>query len=277
MSRSIIPGDNPGECYICSHYGRPPEALREECAHRGAATPQQIEEHHIFGGPFRKFSEHYGIKVHLCTYHHTSGSEAVHNNRTWDLRLKQIGQKAFEERYSHGMWMQVFERDYIAEEPPEDRQTAQKGEHGTKSGIWTTGAPSGEKKMAQVNECVTDCGNLKCRYNAANIKEKNVFLVFMRDKKGCEGYKRLKKAERKGKAVETAGEGENAPKKKAGAPEKDRKITPKNVRKTRAAAGGAKEKKSRAAAGRAKTKRTGSTAKRTQEAGRTTARKERGK
>lgn len=119
-----------------------------------------------------------------------------------------------------------------------------------------TGAPSGEKKMAQVNECVTDCGNLKCRYNAANIKEKNVFLVFMRDKKGCEGYKRLKKA---------------------GDPEKDGKTTPKNVRKTRAAAGGAKEKKSRAAAGRAKTKRTGSTAKRTQEAGRTTARKERGK
>lgn len=258
MSRSIIPGDEPGKCYICTHYGRTPEALREECAHRGAATPQQIEEHHIFGGPFRKFSEHYGIKVHLCTYHHTSGSEAVHNNRTWDLRLKQIGQKAFEERYSHGMWMQVFRRDYLAEEPPEDRKTEQRDERGTESRSWTSGAPSGEKKMAQVNECVTDCGNLKCRYNAANIKEKNVFLVFMRGKKGCEGYKRMLK--------------------KAGAPKKSGEITEKNIRKkTRAAAGGAKEKKSRAAAGRAKTKKTENTAKRTQAAGRKAARKESGK
>ena len=247
MSRSIIPGDEPGKCYICAHYGKPPEALREE-GENGycAAFPQQIEEHHIFGGPYRKLSEHYGLKAHLCIYHHTSGSEAVHNNRTWDLRMKQIGQKAFEERYSHGEWMQVFGRDYLGE-----------------------GESSRERrKMVLVDECVTDCGNMKCRFNSANIKEKNVRMVFMRDnpKMGCEGYKHAgKKTERKGKAGEIAtkradapGKKANAPEKKANAPEKAGKITERGKNTTgkeRAAAGTAKTKKASAAAGRAKKKR----------------------
>lgn len=241
MSRSIIPGDEPGKCYICAHYGKPPEALREEGKNGYcAAFSQQIEEHHIFGGPHRKLSEHYGLKVHLCIYHHTSGSEAVHNNRTWDLRLKQIGQKAFEERYSHGEWMQVFGRDYL-EEGESSRE---------------------RRKMVLVDECVTDCGNMKCRFNSANIKEKNdVRMVFMRDKPkmGCEGYKRAgKKTERKGKAGEIATKRADAPKKKANAPEKAGKITERGKNTTgkeRAAAGTAKTKKTSAAAGRAKKKR----------------------
>ena len=233
MSRSIIPGDVLGKCYICAHYGKPPEALRKE-GENGycAAFSQQIEEHHIFGGPHRKLSEHYGLKVHLCIYHHTSGSEAVHNNRTWDLRMKQIGQKAFEERYSHGEWMQVFGRDYLGE-----------------------GESSRERrKMVLVDECVTDCGNMKCRFNSANIKEKNVRMVFMRDnpKMGCEGYKRAgKKTERKGKAGEIDA-------KRADAPEKAGRITERGKNTTgkeRAAAGTAKTKKASAAAGRAKKKR----------------------
>ena len=247
MSRSIIPGDVPGRCYICAHYGKPPEALRKE-GENGycAAFSQQIEEHHIFGGPHRKLSEHYGLKVHLCIYHHTSGSEAVHNNRTWDLRLKQIGQKAFEERYSYGEWMQVFGRDYLGE----DESSRER------------------RKMVLVDECVTDCGNMKCRFNSANIKEKNVRMVFMRDnpKMGCEGYKRVgKETERKGKAGEIATKRADAPekkanasKKKANAPEKAGRITERGKNTTgkeRAAAGTAKTKKASAAAGRAKKKR----------------------
>lgn len=222
MSRSIIPGDEPGKCYICAHYGKPPEALRKE-GENGycAAFSQQIEEHHIFGGPHRKLSEHYGLKVHLCIYHHTSGSEAVHNNRTWDLRMKQIGQKAFEERYSHGEWMQVFGRDYLGE-----------------------GESSRERrKMVLVDECVTDCGNMKCRFNSANIKEKNVRMVFMRDnpKMGCEGYMHVKRktAEKKANAPK---KGRNAPKKGANAPAKGKKAAGSKAKKRPEAAGGAKKK-----------------------------------
>ena len=245
MSRSIIPGDVPGRCYICAHYGKPPEALRKE-GENGycAAFSQQIEEHHIFGGPHRKLSEHYGLKVHLCIYHHTSGSEAVHNNRTWDLRMKQIGQKAFEERYSHGEWMQVFGRDYLRE-----------------------GESSRERrKMVLVDECVTDCGNMKCRFNSANIKEKNVRMVFMRDnpKMGCEGYKRVgKETERKGKAGEIATKRVDAPEKAGRITERGKNTTGKEraaagrakTKKASEAAGTAKAKKARAEAGRAKKKR----------------------
>ena len=39
-----------------------------------------LDEHHIFGGPNRKNSEEYGLKVYLCHDHHIYGPEAVHNN-----------------------------------------------------------------------------------------------------------------------------------------------------------------------------------------------------
>lgn len=267
MSRSIIPGDEPGKCYICTHYGRPPEALREEGGNGYcAAFSQQIEEHHIFGGPCRKSSEHYGLKVHLCIYHHTSGSEAVHNNRIWDLRLKRIGQQAFENKYSHGMWMQIFGQNYLGQVEDQSREKAGQRENMKQgSKIWTPDAsPKEKKKMALVDECVTDCGNLNCKYNAANTKGKNVFLVFMRDKKGCEGYKPVaKKAKQKKKTGEIARKGEDAPKKKANAPEKAGKITAEGKNtpgKKRAAAGRVKTKKASAAAGTAKAKRTSAAA-----------------
>jgi hypothetical protein len=104
MSRSIIPGDMPGRCYLCSMYGKPPASL--------AGGSDAIEVHHIFGGPKRRVSEHYGLKVHLCVYHHREGPDAVHNNRTWDLRLKRTAEKAMIERYGEGVYMQEIGRDY---------------------------------------------------------------------------------------------------------------------------------------------------------------------
>lgn len=105
MSRSIIPDDREGVCWICSHYGKPPEMLGRWSA--------PIEKHHIFDGPNRKKSEHYGLTVHLCIYHHRQGSEAVHNNAQWRLILERTAQKAFEEKYGPGTFVQEFGKSYL--------------------------------------------------------------------------------------------------------------------------------------------------------------------
>ena len=66
MSKSIIQNKD-GCCYMCDLLG----------------TRQQgytIEEHHCFGGPNRKLSEKYGLKVYLCPEHHRTGPDAVHQN-----------------------------------------------------------------------------------------------------------------------------------------------------------------------------------------------------
>lgn len=105
MSRSIIPDDREGVCWLCSHYGKPPAALR--------GGPNAIEVHHIMGGSGRKLSEHYGIKVHLCVYHHRIGDDAVHNNRFWDLKLKRIAEQAMDAKYGTGSFRQIFGRSYV--------------------------------------------------------------------------------------------------------------------------------------------------------------------
>ncbi len=45
--------------------------------------------------------------------HHETGKEAVHKNAAVDLILKQIGQKTFEERFSHEMFMVEFGKNYL--------------------------------------------------------------------------------------------------------------------------------------------------------------------
>ena len=64
------------------------------CGERG-----QLEEHHIFfGNPGRKISEKHGFKIRLCPYCHRLNPNAPHRNRTTDLELKRICQKAYEEQ-----------------------------------------------------------------------------------------------------------------------------------------------------------------------------------
>ena len=67
------------------------------CGRNGACDP--LDLHHIFGGPYRKKSERYGLTAYLChNACHIFGTNAVHNNRAQDLRLKQLGQRAWMER-----------------------------------------------------------------------------------------------------------------------------------------------------------------------------------
>ena len=111
MSKSIITGDDPDQCYLCKTIGEPAEWERVRDVNPWST--KLIQEHHIFGKYDRKRSEHYGLKVHLCIYHHTEGKEAVHNNAELNLSLKKIGQETFERKYGHDRWIQEFGKNYL--------------------------------------------------------------------------------------------------------------------------------------------------------------------
>lgn len=88
-----------------------------------------LDEHHVFGGPNRKNSEEYGLKVYLCHNHHIYGPEAVHNNAEIRHELQRIAQREFEKRYGHAKFMEAFGRNYLdQEEMKEDVQTEIQGE-----------------------------------------------------------------------------------------------------------------------------------------------------
>ena len=75
-----------------------------------------LDEHHVFGGPNRKNSEEYGLKVYLCHNHHIYGPEAVHNNAEIRHELQRIAQREFEKRYGYEKFMEVFGRNYLDRE-----------------------------------------------------------------------------------------------------------------------------------------------------------------
>lgn len=73
-----------------------------------------LQDHHIFFGTAnRRLSEEYGLKVWLCIYHHIEGLGAVHKNRDYDIILKKIAQKKFEETNTRGEFIQIFGKSYI--------------------------------------------------------------------------------------------------------------------------------------------------------------------
>ena len=102
MSKSIMHSKDSGTCYLCM-------ALNGDFQKR-----TDLQEHHaIYGTANRKLSERYGLKVYLCLQHHTAGPMAVHNNAGLQRQLQKDAQEAFEKRYSHQKWMEVFGRNFI--------------------------------------------------------------------------------------------------------------------------------------------------------------------
>lgn len=92
--RSIIT-DDLDHCYICG-------------------TMQYLEYHHVFSGTAnRKMADKYNCIVRLCKGCHTEYPHAVHRDAEQALKLKQDGQRAFEEKYGHEAFMQVFGRNYL--------------------------------------------------------------------------------------------------------------------------------------------------------------------
>ena len=77
-------------------------------------THYWLEEHHIFGGnPNRKKSEKYGLKVMLCHFCHNEAPFGVHFNQERMLKLHQIGQRAFEEKYPDKDFLKEVGRNYL--------------------------------------------------------------------------------------------------------------------------------------------------------------------
>lgn len=73
-----------------------------------------LESHHIFPSSNRKYSEQYGLKVWLCGERcHRNGKQSVHRNSDVALRLKQDGQRKFEETHTREEFIQIFGRNYL--------------------------------------------------------------------------------------------------------------------------------------------------------------------
>ncbi len=103
--KSIINGNWKGTCYLCK---------------RITGT----EEHHIFGGPNRKLSERYGLKVYLCTHCHRDNKSGAHGSREVAEHLKQIGQAAFEENHTREEFIKIFGKNHLENLEPENQQAS---------------------------------------------------------------------------------------------------------------------------------------------------------
>ena len=98
---SIMHNKEDRTCYLCM--------IQEKNYNRY----NYLEEHHIFGGPNRKKSEEYGLKVYLCLRHHREGKHAVHNNHENMRLLQREGQQAFQVVYPDLDFGQVFKTNYL--------------------------------------------------------------------------------------------------------------------------------------------------------------------
>lgn len=82
------------------------------CGKTKAQTTIHIHEV-FFGSANRDKSIQWGCCCGLCPEHHTIGKEAVHNNRTNDLKLKKAYESAFITQYGFEQFMAVFGRNYL--------------------------------------------------------------------------------------------------------------------------------------------------------------------
>ena len=99
--KSIMHKKTDGICYLC-------RKLNQDISFK-----EGLQEHHVFGGPNRALSEHFGLKVYLCIWHHTEGKEAVHKNKAYMKMLHEDGQKAFERKYPDLNFRELFGKNYL--------------------------------------------------------------------------------------------------------------------------------------------------------------------
>lgn len=79
------------------------------CGANGASDP--LDRHHIFGGPYRKKSEKYGLVVYLCHNKcHIFGPNSAHQSKETTLLLHKYGQKVMMENY--GWTTERFIREF---------------------------------------------------------------------------------------------------------------------------------------------------------------------
>ena len=99
MAKSIIQ-NNKTQCFLCGRNGQ----------------GDSLEEHHVYGGPNRKNSEKYGLKVYLCGNEcHRNGKFSVHQNAEVAKKVKRIAQFAAMTHYkwSEDEFRTIFGKSYI--------------------------------------------------------------------------------------------------------------------------------------------------------------------
>lgn len=98
QKRFSIITDDFEHCYLCDRYLNPYEVNKHEA---------------FFGRGNREQSMRYGLVVPLCDNCHTKGNMSVHKNFFADIKIKQIAQKAFEDKFGHDVFMAVFKKNYL--------------------------------------------------------------------------------------------------------------------------------------------------------------------
>ena len=86
-----------GRCFLCGKWG-------------------WLEEHHLFGGPYRKKSEKYGLKVGLCGNEcHREGPKAVHRCAETAKKLHEYGQRQYMQEHEATVdeFRTVFGKNYL--------------------------------------------------------------------------------------------------------------------------------------------------------------------
>lgn len=78
-------------------------------------TTRYLEEHHIFGGANRKYSERYGLKVYLCNRDHNQSPFGVHFNAERMQELHELGQRKFMEHFNASLedFRKIFGKNYL--------------------------------------------------------------------------------------------------------------------------------------------------------------------
>lgn len=72
-----------------------------------------LHKHHVMGGPFRAKSERYGLYIWLIPEYHNMSNHGIHFDPEFNLAVKKEAQMAFEEKYSHELWMKEFHKNYL--------------------------------------------------------------------------------------------------------------------------------------------------------------------
>lgn len=93
-----------GYCFLCGNY-------------------ETVEEHHIFGGPFRRKATKYKLTVKLCPWCHRIDPDSAHNSAETRYYLHQYGQRKAmaEQGWSKADFVAEFGRNYLDDEELDEK------------------------------------------------------------------------------------------------------------------------------------------------------------
>lgn len=88
MGKSII--EQKDGCYLCGKFA-------------------PLDCHHLLWGRNRKNADKYGLTINICRECHS----LIHHNKEYMDLSRQIGQKAFEKKYSHEKFIEIFGKNWL--------------------------------------------------------------------------------------------------------------------------------------------------------------------